>query len=212
MTQGTNDIDELESSVNGIQEFSEEILERMIAVIKQVDDSLQNIDNSEKLLKENLLKLETSFERKNNKLKSAKVKIFTRRNIIILQKNITKTQEALFEKQIKKEFFETTMNFCKSLQRELQQQVEIVQLQVEEKKKHLHKGLTPERIKRFHHFEADESIVGDQCNVCMEDVEIERKMMRLDCKHIFCQVCIEGWFADHNTCPICRHLFCRYAF
>ena len=87
MTQGTNDVDELESSVNGIQEFSEEILERMIAVIKQVDDSLQNIDNSEKLLKENLLKLETSFERKNNKLKSAKVKIFTRRNIIILQKN-----------------------------------------------------------------------------------------------------------------------------
>ena len=41
----------------------------------------------------------------------------------------------------------------------------------------------------------------------MGDVEIGNKMMRLDCKHIFCQSCIEGWFADHNTCPNCRHAF-----
>ena len=70
-------------------------------------------------------------------------------------------------------------------------------------------GLTPRRIRRFKLFTADESHVGDQCSICMENYEIGRNMMRLDCdgKHAFCQVCIEGWFADHNTCPLCRHEF-----
>ena len=55
-------------------------------------------------------------------------------------------------------------------------------------------GLSPERIQIFAHFTADESHVGDQCSICMEDFEIGRNMMRLDCdgKHAFCQVCIEG--------------------
>ena len=71
------------------------------------------------------------------------------------------------------------------------------------------RGLSPERIQKFAQFKADESHVSDQCAICMEDFEIGRNMMRLDCdgKHAFCQVCIEGWFADHNTCPLCRHAF-----
>ena len=73
------------------------------------------------------------------------------------------------------------------------------------------RGLTTQRIQQFKLFTADESFVGDKCVICMEGVEIGRNMMRLDCdgKHAFCQVCIEGWFADHNTCPICRHDFCK---
>ena len=70
-------------------------------------------------------------------------------------------------------------------------------------------GLTPQRIQQFEQFTADESFVGDQCVICMGDIEIGRNMMRLDCdgQHTFCQVCIEGWFADHKTCPNCRHVF-----
>ena len=70
-------------------------------------------------------------------------------------------------------------------------------------------GLTRQRIQQFEKFTADESHVGDQCVICMGDIEAGRNMMRLDCdgQHTFCQVCIEGWFADHNTCPICRHKF-----
>ena len=70
-------------------------------------------------------------------------------------------------------------------------------------------GLSSGVIKIFSCFTADQSHVGDQCSICMENYEIGRNMMRLDCdgKHAFCQVCIEGWFADHNTCPTCRHLF-----
>ena len=71
------------------------------------------------------------------------------------------------------------------------------------------RGLFTERIQKFAQFTADESHVGDQCSICMENFEIGRNMMRLDCdgKHAFCQVCIKGWFVDHKTCPICRHKF-----
>ena len=69
--------------------------------------------------------------------------------------------------------------------------------------------LTTARVQQFEQFQADESFVNDQCTICMEHVEVGRNMMRLDCdgQHTFCQVCIEEWFADHKTCPICRHVF-----
>ena len=35
-------------------------------------------------------------------------------------------------------------------------------------------------IQQFEKFTADESFVGDQCVICMEDIEIGRNMMRLD--------------------------------
>ena len=73
----------------------------------------------------------------------------------------------------------------------------------------LFKGLLPARIQQFDQFQADKSFVGDKCAICIGEFEIGRKVMRLDRdgKHTFCQVCIEGWFAEHKTCPICRHFF-----
>ena len=70
-------------------------------------------------------------------------------------------------------------------------------------------GLTPRMIRRFKLFIADESHVGDQCSICMEDINVGRKMRRLTCdgQHYFCQECIDGWLAKHNTCPLCRHNF-----
>ena len=70
-------------------------------------------------------------------------------------------------------------------------------------------GLTPRSIRRFKVFAADESHVGDQCSICMEETDAGRRMRRLTCdgQHYFCQQCIEGWFAEHNTCPLCRHKF-----
>ena len=58
-------------------------------------------------------------------------------------------------------------------------------------------------------FTADETHVGDQCSICMEDIDVGRRMRRLTCdgQHYFCQECIEGWFAEHKTCPLCRHKF-----
>ena len=74
-------------------------------------------------------------------------------------------------------------------------------------------GLTPERIQQFEHLTADESFVDDKYAICMEEIIFDKNMMRLDCdgQHTFCQVCIEGWFANHKTCPICRHKFSRFS-
>ena len=94
-------------------------------------------------------------------------------------------------------------------QNESQELFDHLQRQIAEKKKQLFKGLLPARVQQFDKFHADESHVGDQCVICMDDVEIGRNMMRLDCdgQHTFCQNCIQEWFAEHNTCPICRHIF-----
>ena len=71
------------------------------------------------------------------------------------------------------------------------------------------KGLSPEKIQQFLQFVADESHVGDQCQVCLEEVEVGRLMKQLSCRgrHSFCSGCIDYWLVNHNTCPICRHVF-----
>ena len=53
-------------------------------------------------------------------------------------------------------------------------------------------GLTAERIQKFSQIIADESLTGTQCGVCLEFIEVGRKMMRLDCDghHVFCQDCV----------------------
>ena len=70
-------------------------------------------------------------------------------------------------------------------------------------------GLTPDRIERFEHFTAGETLVGEQCVVCHKDLEIETQMVRLDChiNHYLCKTCTDSWFKNHATCPTCRHKF-----
>ena len=70
-------------------------------------------------------------------------------------------------------------------------------------------GLTPARVQKFQQFPADDSLAGDRCGVCLDDIEVGRRMIRLTCnvQHVFCKDCVEGWFADHNTCPNSRHIF-----
>ena len=71
------------------------------------------------------------------------------------------------------------------------------------------KTLTLKRVEKFEHFYADESLVGEQCMVCLNDLKKGTKMVRLDCNddHYLCKMCADSWFEDHNTCPICRHTF-----
>ena len=74
-------------------------------------------------------------------------------------------------------------------------------------RKRLHKALTDERILKFRKFEADKSMADEHCVVCMEVFEAGRKLTQLDCKHEFRQECVEGWLANHNTCPVCGEVF-----
>ena len=86
---------------------------------------------------------------------------------------------------------------------------ELFDLIVAKRNELLNKGLSCERIQQFLQFEADESHVKDQCQECLDEFKVGRLMKQLDCRgrHSFCSVCINQWFAKHNTCPICRHVF-----
>ena len=128
----------------------------------------------------------------------------------ILQQNRAKENHIAIEKlKLESRQLKNENKKINNLQKEIQEKIRQFQQYVAIKKKQLFKGLLPARIQQFEQLQADESFVGDQCAICMEDVEIGRNMMRLDCdgQHTFCQVCIENWFADHSTCPVCRHTF-----
>ena len=102
------------------------------------------------------------------------------------------------------------MNKIKEIDRAVDRQYSDLNRLVGVKKNELlNKGLSTERIQQFLQFEADESHVGDQCQVCLEEIKVGRLMKQLDCggRHSFCRGCIDQWFANHKTCPICRHNF-----
>ena len=107
------------------------------------------------------------------------------------------------------------LGVIESLEGEMQQQLEIAQQQIvvirhnllQQNNVHKQQGLSSARIQQFHQFAADQSQVGERCSVCQDEIEVGRRMMRLDCHHVFCQGCVEGWLADHKTCPNCRHVF-----
>ena len=111
-------------------------------------------------------------------------------------------------------FDESFKNKIKEIIRDVHRQDEELDGLIEAKKKEVVKGLSSERIQQFNQFEADESHVGDQCQVCLEEVEVGRLMKQLDCggRHSFCSVCIDQWFANHKTCPTCRHVFSVISF
>ena len=101
------------------------------------------------------------------------------------------------------------MNKIKEIRRDVERQATELDGLIAVKKNELDKGLSPERIQQFLQFEADESHVGDQCQVCLEELKVGKLMKQLDGggRHSFCSVCIDQWFANHKTCPICRHIF-----
>ena len=88
----------------------------------------------------------------------------------------------------------------------LNQQIQRSQAELAELK---NPGLKPARIGKFEHFVADESLVGETCLVCMDELKVGTAMVRLDCHvdHILCKVCVDTWFNEKTTCPTCRHDF-----
>ena len=87
--------------------------------------------------------------------------------------------------------------------------LEAVELYLLDNVSPIQNGLSPRRIRRFQIFSADETLVGEKCAICLEDINIGRRMRRLTCdgQHAFCPGCCETWFANKNTCPLCRHVF-----
>ena len=65
-------------------------------------------------------------------------------------------------------------------------------------------GLTLDRIKRFSSFNADQKSVDDGCAICIDGVEMNKLMIRLECNHFYCNECIRKWFEKNVSCPVCR--------
>ena len=43
------------------------------------------------------------------------------------------------------------------------------------------------------------------CSICMEQFKIKDKIMKLNCDHIFHDICLIKWLNNDNTCPNCRN-------
>ena len=148
----------------------------------------------------------TNYENLDNKIENASSKLLRDKNLP--EKSFSSIYEELT--QFKVELNEKFDNFSEKF---FQQVIDLttaeMDVNVPDGEEEQQQGLTPQKILQFEQFQADESHVGDQCAICMGDIEAGRNMMRLNCdgQHTFCQVCIEGWFAKHTTCPICRHAF-----
>lgn len=44
----------------------------------------------------------------------------------------------------------------------------------------------------------------DECIICLEKYNINDKIVRLNCNHVYHKNCIKLWFKKKKTCPICR--------
>ena len=57
--------------------------------------------------------------------------------------------------------------------------------------------------------EADESLVGEQCGICLKGIKEGMRMIRLscNCNYIICHRCVVNCLALKNKCPFCRHSF-----
>ena len=69
------------------------------------------------------------------------------------------------------------------------------------------RGLTDDRISRFEYFRADQESVDEGCAICIDGVEMNKMMIKLDCSHFYCGEFIRKRFEKNKTCPLCKKEF-----
>lgn len=41
------------------------------------------------------------------------------------------------------------------------------------------------------------------CTICLEDFEATEEVSRLNCSHVYHDLCLGGWLKNNRTCPLC---------
>ena len=190
---------------------------------RDITNKQWSINNIKDSLKEDIKFAQKTFNSKKQYLqKLEKLTLETMKKvpenntfIDVIARNLETPRKDVEACQQKVDEMRKELEVIKRLEGEMQRQLGIAQQQIvvirrnllQQNNVHQQQGLSTARIQKFQQFAADDSIVGERCSVCQDDIEVGRRMMRLDCHHVFCQGCVEGWLADHNTCPNCRHVF-----
>ena len=47
--------------------------------------------------------------------------------------------------------------------------------------------------------------LDNNCSICSQQIEHNNIIRKINnCSHYFHQECVDTWFAENSTCPICR--------
>ena len=50
----------------------------------------------------------------------------------------------------------------------------------------------------------DNELIKEGCVICLEKYQKKEKVITLRCNNMFHQTCIEEWFKNGKSCPLCR--------
>jgi DNA-binding transcriptional regulator YhcF (GntR family) len=65
--------------------------------------------------------------------------------------------------------------------------------------------LTNDEFNLLHHDFITRINIDKECNVCMDSYNLNDKIVKLPCNHIFHTECIRNWLCNEKvTCPVCR--------
>ena len=67
---------------------------------------------------------------------------------------------------------------------------------------HKREGLTKKQIKKLKTFVVEKET--GECSICIDEYQKNQSLCKLNCNHVFHTKCLKKWFAEHNSCPICR--------
>lgn len=64
--------------------------------------------------------------------------------------------------------------------------------------------LSKNKLKSLNKFKLNESL-DDCCSICLDSMELGNTVIKLGCKHIYHEKCIEEYLSKYNhTCPMCK--------
>ena len=53
-------------------------------------------------------------------------------------------------------------------------------------------------------YENLEDTTNKSCIICFEEYDKQSLIYKLNCKHVFHKECLDTWFKNKPTCPLCR--------